>query len=246
MEEGAYAVQLLAALFFAIAGSRLIRLSRRTREKPELLLGLYFALTGLAYVGWVLPVLVALGSMAPASDLSAWTIYCVGVVPYLLFTRLVFRPRSRWAYGIVIGCIVALALSTTVLSLTGQRYPGLDNPFYWIQWLGYTVPCVWVTFEASLCRRNAVRRSRIGLADPIVMNRYLLLAIFGGFQALACLSDILLTVDFASDREVSGRADFLLGACELAGIVALWLAFFPPQAYLDWVGGSKLPAEETA
>jgi hypothetical protein len=246
MEEGAYAVQLLAALFFAIAGSRLIRLSRRTREKPELLLGLCFALTGAAYLGWVLPILVALGPMAPVSDLTAWIVYCIGVVPYLLFTRLVFRPQSRWAHGIVIGCVVALAFSTTVLALSGERYPGLDNPLYWIQWLGYTAPCVWVTFEAILCRRNAVRRSRIGLADPIVMNRYLLLAIFGGFQTLACLSDIVLTIDFASNREVSGSADFLLGGCELAGIVALWLAFFPPAAYLDWVGGSKAPAEEMA
>jgi hypothetical protein len=98
---------------------------------------------------------------------------------------------------------------------------------------------MWVTLEAALCCRSAARRAQIGLADPIVVNRYLLLALFGGFQVLACLSDILLTIDFAADHVTSGSTDLLLGGCELAGIAALWLAFFPPAAYLDWVVGSK-------
>ena len=244
MEEGAYAAQLLAALFFGIAGGRLIRLSRRTGEAPERLLGLYFALTGAAYLGWVLPLVVVLGPMAETADFAAWVVYSIGVVPYLIFTRIVFRPESRWPHWVVIGCVVALAVSATILGLRGQRYPGIDNPLFWIQWLGYTVPCVWMTFEAALCRRNAVRRAKVGLGDPVVMNRYLLLALFGGFQVLACLSDILLAIDVAANQAISGAADLLLGGCELAGIAALWLAFFPPTAYLNWVVGSKRAAGE--
>ena len=246
MEEGAYAAQLLAALLFVIAGERLIRLSRRTGEAPERLLGLYFALTGAAYLGWVLPLVVALGPMAEPSDFAAWVIYSIGVVPYLMFIRIVFRPESRWAQWVVIGCVAALGVSATVFTLNGDRYPGLDNPFFWLQWLGYTVPCVWVTLEAVLCRRSAVRRAKVGLGDPIIMNRYLLLALFGGFQVLACLSDILLAIDFAANQMVSGSADLLLGGCELAGIAALWLAFFPPAGYRDWVVGSNQPADTAA
>jgi hypothetical protein len=244
MEEGAYIAQLLAALLFLTAGARLMRLSLRTGEAPERLLGLYFALTGLAYLGWVLPLIVALGPVAEKADFGAWIVYSIGVVPYLIFIRTVFRPESRWPHWIVIGCVVALALSATVLTLSGDRYPGLDDPFFWIQWLGYTVPCVWMTFEAVRCRRHMVRRARIGLADPIIMNRYLLLALFGGFQVLACLSDILLAIDMAAHQAVSAAADLFLGGSELAGIAALWLAFFPPDAYLDWVGGSKQTADE--
>jgi hypothetical protein len=140
--------------------------------------------------------------------------------------------------------VIALALSATVLTLNGDRYPALDNPFYWIQWLGYTVPCAWVTLEAALCRRIAVRRAKIGLGDPIITNRYLLLALFGGFQVLACMSDILLGSELAANHGASGAADMLLGGCELAGIAAMWLAFFPPAAYLEWVVGSKQAAEE--
>jgi len=246
MEEGAFAAQLLAALFFVIAGTRLLRLSLRTGETPERLLGLYFALTGAAYLGWILPNLADLGSTAETADFAAWIVYSVGVVPYLIFMRIVFRPESRWPHGIVVACVLALALSATVLTLSGDRYPGLDNPFFWIQWMGYTAPCVWMALEAGHCRRNAVRRARIGLGDPIVMNRYLLLALFGGFQTVACLSDILLAAQFAANQEVTGTADLLLGGFELAGIAALWLAFFPPEAYLDWVGGSRRAADGAA
>jgi hypothetical protein len=84
----------------------------------------------------------------------------------------------------------------------------------------------------------------VGLGDAVVMNRYLLLALFGGFQVLACLSDILVASELAANQAASDRADLLLGGCELAGIAALWLAFFPPAAYLGWVAGSKQAAAE--
>jgi hypothetical protein len=246
MAEGAYAAQLFAAVFFMIAGVRLIRLSFRTGEAPERLLGFYFALTGASYLGWVLPNIVALGPLAETTDYASWIVYCIGVVPYLVFTRILFRPESRWPHWVVAGCVLALALGTTVLTLNGDQYPGLSNPFYWIQWAGYTVPCVWMTIEAMRCRRDSVRRARIGLADPIVMNRYLLFAFFGGFQVLACLSDILLTIEYATNQAASESADLLLGSFELAGIAALWLTFFPPEKYLDWVNGSKRIADEAA
>ena len=246
MEEGAYAAQLFAALLFLIAGGRLIRLSLRTHEAPERLLGLYFSLTGISYVGWVLPVIAPLESWAGASDFTAWIVYSVGVVPYLIFSRIVFRPHALWANAIVIGCVSALALSAAVLTMSNNRYPEISDPYFWIQWFGYTVPCVWMTVEAALCRRNAMRRAKIGLGDPIIANRYLLMALFGVFQVLACFSDFLLTLDVASMQGVSGSSDLVLGACELAGISALWLAFFPSAAYLKWISMPTQTAPEAA
>ena len=181
LEEGAYATQLFAAVFFTIAGGRLLRLSQRTREAPERLLGLYFALTGVSYFGWVLPYMVALGPLREPSDFVSWAVYGAGVVPYLIFTRVVFRRDARWATWLVVACIAAAVVGTLALAFDGDLYPGLDDPFYWIQWLGYTVPCVWMASEAFLSHRLALRRSRIGLTDLIVVNRYLLLAAFGAF-----------------------------------------------------------------
>jgi hypothetical protein len=246
MEESAYAAQLVAALFFVVAGERLIRLSWRTGESPERLLGLYFAFTGVAYIGWVVPYMLPMGAMGEPIDFAAWGLYSIGVVPFLLFIRSVFRPASVWSLWGMVGCIAALATGAVVLTWTGQRYPGLGNVFFWIQWLGYTAPCLWLTVEAALCRRTASKRARVGLGDPLISNRYLLIVAFGGFQVLACSSDILLAFDFSQNQAASETADLLLGAFELMGIAAMWLAFFPPAAYRDWIVGPNKLADQDA
>jgi hypothetical protein len=244
VEQGAYATQLFAAIFFVVVGGRMLRLALRTKAAPERLLGLYFVLTGISYFGWVLPSLVALGPLLAPSDFATWGVYCVGVVPYLLFTRLVFRRDARWAVGLVAACIAALAIGTPALAWNGDLYPGFGDPFYWVQWLGYTVPCVWMTLEALGAHRSALRRCRIGLSDSIVANRYLLFAIFGGLQTLACAADLLVTIDSAEEHVVSAWSDAILGGLELGGIAMLWLAFFPPAAYLAWVDDSAQHAHE--
>jgi hypothetical protein len=239
MEQGAYAAQLFAAVSYLVVGARLIRLSQRTGETPERLLGVYFALSGVAYLGWVAPNALSTGTLVEVADFGAWITYSIGVVPYLIFVRSVFRPGAGWAAGIVYACSVALLVSGCVLIAQGERYPGLDNPFYWVQWIGYTTPCAWMALEAAIAHRVAARRSKVGLSEPIVSNRYFLLALFGALQTLACFSDIIMTIDITSDRSASALADALLGGFESAGIATLWLAFFPPAAYLAWVSGSS-------
>jgi hypothetical protein len=207
----------------------------------------FFALTGVAYLGWVLPLMAArLAPLEEAVDLAAWIFYCVAVVPQLLFIRVVFRQQARWAIWVVLGCGAALGVSTTVLTLNGNQYPGFGDPSHWARWLGYTVPCIWMSLEAFLSHRTARRRAQIGLSDLVVANRYLLLALFGLLQTLACLSDILIDLDPTSVWALSSFAgDVLLGGLEIAGIATLWLAFFPPASYLAWVAGPK-PAADRA
>jgi hypothetical protein len=238
MEQGAYAAELLAAVFYIVAGARLIRLSQRTGEAPERLLGLYFTASGIAYVGWTAPIILNLGPLAEATDFAAWTIYSAGVIPCLVFIRRVFRPNDAWAGGLVFVCTAALVLAAAVLTARGDRYPSLDEPFFWVQWIGYTTPTVWLTVEALLAYGIAAKRARVGLSEPLVANRYLLLGIFGVFQVLACLSDIPMAAELAADHAASAGTDAVLGAMELAAIASLWLTFFPPSAYLTWVTGS--------
>jgi len=54
----------------------------------------------------------------------------------------------------------------------------------------------------------------------------LLLGIFAALQTLACFSDILMSIDTATDRSASAFADGLLGGLEVAGIAAAVAAFF--------------------
>jgi hypothetical protein len=235
MEENAYITSIIAGAFFLIASLRLIRLSRRTRERPELLLGSYFAFSGLYYLIYNLPSLFGFDFWQPPIDVGIEWIYSLGVFPFLFFIRSVFRPDGAWAGWLVGVCSVFLLAGMAGAAVTGRTDPALDNPWFLIEWVGYTTPCVWLCWEAMLVRRGAQKRARIGLCPPIVANRYLLLALFGGLQVLACLVDLYWGYDKKASETISLVSDALLGGSEIASVAVLWLAFFPPPFYTDWI-----------
>ncbi len=241
MEESAYITALIASGFYLVASLRLIRLSRRTRERPELLLGLYFGFSGLYYLGNNFPSLIGFEAWPPRISLAIDWIYSIGVLPYLLFIRRVFRPNDGWARIAVRICSAILLLGTAMGALVNGRVEfTFDNPWFLVQWLGYTAPCGWVGCEAMLCWQSARKRARIGLCPPVVANRYLLLALFGGFQVLACLADLYVAHDLGSNQTIAMITDAMLGGAEIASVAVLWLAFFPPPFYADWITRSAV------
>ena len=240
MIDSALIVQLVAAVFFLVVGIRLIMLSWRTGETPEKLLGAYFVFTGLAYVLWQLPLYFEQAMTGNPIDLVSWALYCVGVIPFVLFARLVFRPEIAWATGLVRFCIVALVAGMTAWIVQGEEYYVFQNPWYWAVWLGYSIPCLWFAIEAFLCHASAKRRVRIGLCDHVVANRYLLFALFGVFQTSACFNDLATTpmeTSLAFQRTMAS----VTGAIEMCGIVTLFLAFFPPVFYQRWLESATVP-----
>ena len=235
MTDDAYIAQLLAAAFFLIVGIRLLRLSRRTGETPEKLLGVYFTFTGLSYVGWVVPTIFHIEGMQDQIDLVAWSLYSIGVVPFMLFTRMVFRPDAAWANWMVGSCTLLLFAGLTMWIVQAHDYEVVDSPWYWCEWLGYTVPCLWVSIEAFLSYSRANRRVRVGLCDRVVANRFLLFGFFGVLQTFACVTDVFLTMEYETTRVISAGIDLLLGSLEMAGTVMLFLVFFPPAFYRRWI-----------
>ncbi len=235
MEEYAYPTSILASVFYLVTSVRLFRLHRRTSERPELLLSLYFALSGLFYLGYNIPSLLHFESWPPLIGLAIEWIYNLGVFPYLFFIRLVFRPNDAWAGGLVGFASGCLLVAGVMLTLGGHVDYSLDNPWFLIQWVGYTIPCGWIGCEAALDWRSSGKRARLGLVQPLVVNRYLLLALFGTSQLLACLSDLLFANDISNNEAVSLVTNVLLGGTEAASVVLLWLAFFPPDFYAQWI-----------
>ena len=132
-------------------------------------------------------------------------------------------------------CSVLLLLGTVQGELGTYAAYSTDNPWFLVQWAGYTTPCVWLFWEATLSHQGAQKRARIGLCSPIVANRYLLLALFGGLQVLACLVDLYWGYDKQASEAISMVSDALLGGSEIASVAVLWLAFFPPPFYADWI-----------
>lgn len=235
MEEYAYLTSILASIFYLATSARLLRLHRRTRERPECLLGLYFACSGLYYLAYNVPSLLGFDGWPPSIGLAVEWVYNLGVLPYLLFIRLVFRPNDVWAVGLVAFASGCLLVAGVALTAGGHVDYSLDNPWFLTQWLGYTIPCAWIGCEAVLDWRSSGKRARLGLVQPLVVNRYLLLALFGASQFLACLSDLLFAHDISNSEAVSLVTNVLLGGTEAASVVLLWLAFFPPDFYADWI-----------
>jgi len=235
MEELSYIVSVLTGSFYLVAGLRLLRLSLQTGERPELWLGLYFAATGQWFVVFNLPYFFGLVELPTGIENWVEWIYALGVIPYLLFIRAVFRARSKWA--------TALSGVSALFLLAGAGYAGLrgyftsdiDDPAYGIEWIGYTVPCVWMYVESHLSHASARKRVRLGLCSPIVANRYLLFAGFGLCQVAACLADLVWACAHGVDGPHSAYLMGLISTSESASVAFLWLAFLPPRAYRRWI-----------
>jgi hypothetical protein len=246
MEQIAYLISIAAGIFYLIAGYRLLRLSGRTGERPELLLGIYFAFTGPWYVLYNAPYLLGMEALPPLIGSGIEWIYVVGVVPYLLFIRSAFRPGSVWATAVVIGCTLFLFTGAVIASLAGDFTISLDDPAFLIEWIGYTVPCIWMCCEGALSNAAARKRVRIGLCDPIVANRYLLFACFGFCQTAACASELSWAYGNSTGGAAASISEGLLGVTEIASIAVLWLAFFPPLVYRRWIDGRAAFLSATA
>jgi hypothetical protein len=249
MEVTAYITSIAAGVFYLVASARLFSLSRRTCERPEFLLGIYFAATGQWYALYNTPFFFGFEALPPLLEYGVEWVYVVGVVPYLLFIRCVFRAESSWATALVVFSMLFLLGGALASSLGGGFSNAIGDPSFYIEFIGYTVPCVWMCCEGFVAHASARKRAQLKLCDPIVANRYLLFGCFGLCQTAGSAAELL----WAYGNSTGGAATAvfatgLLSLAEIAAAACLWLAFFPPVFYRRWfeahTDSSPTPAEE--
>ena len=233
-------VAAIAGLVFFVAfslvlGGRMFLLARRERSLPELALAVAFVFSGGIAAGFQAVVPLELGP--PWLQRHAFAVVRagmdVGIACQMLFTWRVFRPRERWAAGIFGGTLVLLAAL-----LAGYAWAGeLANPLYRGPWFWAEVPVHvlglgWGAGEALAYWARMRRRLRLGMADPVVTNRFLLwgVAIGAGVVALA-LPPLFAAFGQGGHAVLPG-----LTACvALVSLVGYALTFFPPRAYRRFV-----------
>ena len=239
MGDHAYIGELIAAIAYLTVGVRVFRLSQRTGEFPERLLGVSYALVGMSYVFYEIPTIFRIESLWTPFTLAGRITFDVAIIPFALFTRTVFRSNAPWAMWLVIACVALMFTGVMFSLLTGDpEGMTLSNSWFWFEWAGYTIPSVWMSIEAFLARANAVKRQRIGLCDALVANRFLLWAFHGLFGVAACLTVILMYTEYNATQTFAGWTDRLLGGLELGSVVTLWFVFFPPAFYRRWITGA--------
>lgn len=239
---GLFAV-IATALVGTLVGVRLLRLWLRTRGTPELCAGAGLLLVCAAghpfTVAGRAPALFG-SALGDASFLLGLVLNSLGLTLIHAFTWRVFRPHAGWARALVVAAGVALAVIVADLVHASSEAETLPEILPRTRpWAVAMVAVVagafgWTGVEAALHYTRLSRRLALGLADPVVANRFLLWALAG--FAVTGLSLVLAGCLWA--RMVVLREPLPLFVAALAGLLASgawWLAFLPPPAYLRWL-----------
>ena len=240
---------ILILLVLIAPGIQLLSLAYKTRRTPEIWAGFYFV--G-ASIGLSMRVLGGSYFLTqPVLGDSINTIghlaFASGTIAMTIFTLRVFRASSTGARifaGVTIGLIVATTLHNLIAG-----YASVENSYSMVATnFMRLVPTSWAFFESWRYWRSMKKREALGLADPIVTNRFLLWSVWTGAVTLlpmVVLGIRLLGVIMLGEEELANgvaaamlpvilniiRVLFLM----LAPIatVALSLSFFPPAFYRE-------------
>jgi len=223
-------------------GVRLVRLSLRSGGFPERMLGL----SCIAGPGFLAPCLVVVHAVAEPEwllrtaavlGLIAYGVFCAVMV---LFTWQCFRPDDAWARWLARASIVVVVLAASggVARALGLA-PALemrDMNHWTFRLIGVAslVGHVWTGLEAFSYYGRMRKRSKLGLADPVVTNRFLLWGLVAACAIVA--SGVPLAVGLLGGDSFNDVPTRLVGAAAtIAGSVSLQLAFLPPQSYVRWL-----------
>lgn len=235
---------ILSLLACGYVGLRMLTLAGKTRKLPELCMGvglIAFALaqaTRLAFsgLGARLDPELALG-MYGLMQLS----YSVALFGVCLFTVAVFDMRSRWRWALLVGIVTLTLLSRSIqVDLLAPQLlsgaPKLAAPLWEpLSVATFALAFGWAALESLRYHALMRRRLALGLADPVVTNRFF---VWGAGAAAVCLLVLLLTGLFLKGLTLinnSLAASVVVTICGVLYAVVPVLTFVPPAAYLRFV-----------
>jgi hypothetical protein len=253
-------------LLSAVIGVRLLRLARGSAAGPEIWLALFFlvgvvlgmGLSNFVYMSWVDPAMALPPSLATV--LHALYIFgtTAGMGCLYVFTWLTFRRRQAWARTLVGIVAVVMVAGYVGIWRSGdfemRMCPGVA---YWITWAARTSVFLWMLIESFRYWGMLRRRLSLGLADALVVNRFLLWGIWSSAMLATGLIDPLARIWFVLQIGVGGQWNPEMGAPAalvlvtassgllIFGVITLYLTFFPTQRFRRWVE-SRAPGEPPA
>ena len=222
------------SLASAVVGVRLLRLAARTRQVPELAMGLAFVVSGA--IGFPLLSAASIAMQTGGADPSRWV---MGFGTLSLFSGYVglgvgcwriYRPVDRWPLW-PIGAGAVLLLAASAVTFASREFgPGsLRDVAFWSGVAIGSATFAWNALESFLLYAQLRRRLVFGLTEPEVVNRVLLWGI-GSFAAFVMTLHGLATRIFIG-HVIDDAHRLVSSACGLVAAVAIGLAFFPPAAY---------------
>lgn len=237
MEESAYIGGVIVCLGYLVVGLRLGFLSLKTRETPERLLAFTFLLWGTAYACWQLPLVLNDEALFSPLYVVGRILTDAGTIASAFFLRLVFRPDSRFAIGLVAAISFGLALGVAGSGWMGdwESINPLGNPFWWVEWAAVTASVAWIGIEGFHHYGMSKRRRRLRLCGSLDCNRYLLWGLTGAIWVVYELIYAIQQIEFQTTGAFSTSLDAISSLFEVIPITLIWFIFIPPAAYQRWI-----------
>jgi hypothetical protein len=251
------ALTLANLLLSIVIGLRLFRLARRgSRFGPEFWLAVYFVFA--AFLGAGLNISVYAGLADPSLALSrehgalvlaaSCATYAVGTLGLYVFVWLTFRRESAGARAaVVVGSLLVFGAACAQGLTEGFAVKVFPGVAYWVFYVARVAPYYWLAVEALRYFTLARRRVRLGLSEPLVANRFLLLGLWAVAWAAMGFSDIVarsiywavagpsaeIRIDTAGPIILTTIA--ITSALNALAAVTLALSFFPTRAYRRFI-----------
>ncbi len=232
----------LYMLTISVVGFRMLMLARRTRGLPELFLGCSLLVGGTLGAGTEAAAYSAMDQVAPSR--VGWllivgkVIALSGLLGQVLFVWWVFRRDAPWGLWMVFGLTLLPVLSILAFLHNGTWQSGhMPTWICAVEFIGRAGGSVWMLTEALAYWAKLRRRARLGLADPVVTNRFLLWSMAGacGLIMLATSLPPVLVSDSHSDSSWLALDLVVFALAGVATSLLYWLTFLPPASYLGWI-----------
>jgi hypothetical protein len=248
-------VSFIAASPFALLGLHLARVAHRSGAVPDRLLAAFFLLIAAG-----IPPRMTAVDLATSGTGTSWTSFWlnttanglmgIGLVCLAAFAWQVFRPRSSWAKGLVVGLGVAIAAAILTAATSLEASQGSGPAAIAFSGLGVAA-ILWTFVECVLYYSGIRRRLALGMADPIVTNRFLLWSIWTGALAFQGIATAILRLALwwtgagevlAAGEDPGGPwlaliqvVKGLLAIVAPTAVVTVVLSFTPPARYRRWL-----------
>jgi len=231
----------IAEVSYIFIGIDLIRRSRETRGLPEFFLGLAFAFNGLSYLFTDLPILIENEAMLNEFSYVGRIFAALCSLTIAAFTWRVFRQDASWAKWTfwATGALLVVGLAVSAIEGDWEGVHPMTYTGFWFEWMSGMVPFVWLAVESLHAYSRTRLKARIGLADPIVSNRFLLIGLYGVLAS--CTYPIFLWMYIMYERHGtwSDPMSAVAGVVEVISLVTLWISFAAPAFYRRWIGEAK-------
>ena len=221
-------------------GIRLVWLAHRNRGLPELLIGV--GILGIGPAGFALMV-AAMGfedrpGVAFVCLAAAQLCIALGAMAAYVFNWTVFRRDAAWARAVIVvaGVVFAVAFVGRLFAGSFTLPMRLD---FWTEVGSFNmiVCLMWGSLESLRYYGVMKRRARLGLADPLLTNRFLLWGLgIGSAGVGSFVANVVMIARGTAMVELDGLtlSNSLFG---LASAVLMWIAFLPPAGYRRWIEG---------